>query len=124
MHVESQKQRPLAVTIIAILMIIVVIAYLTIGTTVVLSGIGVAHIDLLIWAMALVIPYVVMAYGLWKGKRWAWTVTLILSVIQIILSVASIAVGSGRGVVIAIIVNALIIYYLYRPNVKEFFGKR
>lgn len=124
MPVQSQKQRPRAITTIAILMIIVVIAGLTIGTAVVLSGIGVAHIDLLTWAMALVITYVVMAYGLWKGKRWAWTATLIVSVIQIILSVASIAVGSGRGVVIPIIVNALIIYYLYRPNVKECFGRR
>jgi len=79
---------------------------------------------LVTWAMAMVITYAVMAYGLWNGKKWAWTVTLILSVIQIILSVASIAVGSGKGVAIPIIVNAIIIYYLYGANVKEFFRSR
>jgi uncharacterized membrane protein (DUF2068 family) len=60
-----------------------------------------------------------MAYGLWNGKRWAWTITLIISGIGIILGIASIAVGN----VFQIIINGVIIYYLYRPNVKAFFGK-
>lgn len=124
MHVESQKQRPLAVAAIAILMIIAVIALLIVGTIVVLFGTGIGHIDLLTWAMASVITYAITAYGLWNGKKWAWTVTLIISVIQILLSVVSIAVGSGRGVAIAIIINAIIIYYLYGRSVKEFFGRR
>jgi len=63
-----------------------------------------------------------MAYGLWNGKRWAWTITLILSGIGIILGIASIAVGNIGGV-FHIIINGVIIYYLYRPNVKAFFGR-
>ncbi|HEX2124507.1 MAG TPA: hypothetical protein VHF44_02775, partial [Nitrososphaeraceae archaeon] len=49
------------------------------------AGIGVALI-------ALGTAYFVMAYGLWKGKGWAWTITLILSFIGIALGIASIAV--------------------------------
>jgi uncharacterized membrane protein (DUF2068 family) len=113
---ENQKQRPLVVTIIAILMTIGGIIYLSAGAILVLFGIGVVLVPL-------GIAYFVMCYGLWKGKRWAWNLTLILSVIGIILSIASIAVGDGRGALIHIILNALAIYYLFGRNVKEFFGK-
>ena len=112
---ESQKDRPLGVTVIAILTIIGGIAFLGIGAVLFVFGIGVA-------LMALGIAYFVMAYGLWRGKRWAWTITLILSVIGIILGIASIAIGNV-GAIIHIIINAVVIYYLYRPNVKAYFGK-
>lgn len=111
----QQKQRPLGVTIIAILMIISGIALLSTGAILLVVGIGVVPI-------VLGIASFVMAYGLWKGKGWAWTITLILSVISIISAIVSIAYG-GYGAIINIIINAVIIYYLYRPNVKAYFGK-
>ena len=110
-----QKHRPLGVTIIAILTVIGGIAFVAIGTVLLIVGIGFVLV-------AISIAYFVMAYGLWNGKRWAWTITLILSGIGIILGIASIAVAN-IGAVFHIILNAVIIYYLYRPNVKAFFGK-
>ena len=80
------------------------------------AGIGAALI-------VLGIAYFVMAYGLWKGKGWAWTITLILSFIGIALGIASIAVGN-IGAIFHIIINAIVVYYLYRPHVKAFFGRR
>jgi hypothetical protein len=90
----------------------------------------------------------VIAYGLLKGLRWAWTVTIVLSIISIVLSViTAIAtvqalVGLGLGIIlpptaiidpssppppfgaiISIIISGIIIYYLHRPNVKAYFGK-
>ena len=111
----QQKQRPLGVTIIAILMIISGIALLSTGAILLVVGIGVVPI-------VLGIASFVMAYGLWKGKGWAWTITLIISVISIISAIVSIAFH-GYGAIINIIINAVIIYYLYRPNVKAYFGK-
>jgi hypothetical protein len=111
----QQKQRPLGVTIIAILMIISGIALLSTGAVLLVVGIGVVPI-------LLGIASFVMAYGLWVGKGWAWTITLIISVISIISAIVSIVYG-GSGAIINIIINAVIIYYLYRPNVKAFFGK-
>ena len=111
----QQKQRPLGVTIIAILTIIGGIALLSSGAVLIVVGVGVVLV-------ILGIAYLVMAYGLWKGKRWAWTITLILSVIGIISGIVSIATGHYE-VIINIIINAVVIYYLYRPNVKAFFGK-
>jgi hypothetical protein len=63
-----------------------------------------------------------MAYGLWNGRRWAWTITLIISGIGVIVGFGSIIIGNF-GSIISIIINSVIIYYLYRPDVKMFFGK-
>lgn len=64
----------------------------------------------------------IVAWGLLKGKGWAWSLTLILSVISIIIGIVSMAAGNF-GSIINIIIAGIIIYYLYRPHVKAFFGK-
>ena len=112
---ETQKHRPLGVTIIAILAIIGGISSIAVGVPLLVVIIGIAFI-------ALGIVYFVVAYGLWKGKKWAWTITMIVSVISIIIGIASIATGNV-GAIIQIIISAVVIYYLYRPNVRAFFGK-
>jgi len=112
---ENQKHRPFGITIIAILAILSGLAWLAGAAIFLIVGIGIAY-------LAIGIAFFVVAYGLWKGERWAWTITLIVSVISIILGIASIATGNVGGI-ITIIINAVIIYYLYRPNVKAFFGK-
>jgi len=111
-----QTHRPLGVTIIAILMIIIGILSLALGALLLVILIGIAFI-------ILAIAYFVMAYGLWKGKTWAWAISLILAGIGIILGIASLVSKNGSGAIIQIIINGIIIYYLYRPNVKAFFGK-
>jgi uncharacterized membrane protein HdeD (DUF308 family) len=115
-NMESQKHRPLGVTIISILTAIGGIVFLASGAVLLVVGIGII-------LLALGIAYFVMAYGLWTGKRWAWTITLILSVIGIIVAIASIVAGNV-GAIISIIIHGVVIYYLYRPNVKAFFGKQ
>jgi multisubunit Na+/H+ antiporter MnhB subunit len=66
-----------------------------------LVGIGIAFGGVI---LAIAIASFVVAYGLLKGLGWAWTVTVILSIISIIIS-------------------GIILYYLYRPHVKAYFGK-
>lgn len=100
-----QNPRPLGVTILAILTVISGIGFLV---SVILVPLGIANL--------------VMAYGLWKGKRWAWTITLVLSFIGIALGLASIATGTIVAIW-PVIINAIVIYYLYRPNVIAFFGR-
>lgn len=72
--------------------------------------------------LALGIFSFVVAYGLLKGMGWAWALTIVLSVISIALNAISIATGNFGGVV-SIIISAVILYYLYRPHVKAYFGK-
>lgn len=64
----------------------------------------------------------IVAYGLLKGVGWAWSLTVILSIASIVLNAISIASGNFGGI-ISIIISVIILYYLYRPHVKSFFGK-
>jgi hypothetical protein len=72
--------------------------------------------------LTLGIAYFVMAYGLLKGKGWAWTITVVLSCIGIALGIVSVVTGNV-GAIFYILINAFILYYIYRPYVKSFFGK-
>ncbi len=83
------------------------------------GGLGVAFGAILI---AIAIVSFIVAYGLLKGRRWAWTVTIILSIISIVWNAITLAGGNFFGIV-SIVVSGIIIYYLYRPHVKAFFGK-
>jgi uncharacterized membrane protein (DUF2068 family) len=100
-----ENPRPLGVTILAILTVISGIGFLV---SVILIPLGIANL--------------IVAYGLWKGKKWAWTITLVLSLIGIALGLASVVTGSIVAIW-PVIINAIVIYYLYRPNVKAFFGR-
>jgi hypothetical protein len=84
-----------------------------------LGGIGIAIGAVL---LAIAIVSFVVAYGLLKGLGWAWTITVILSIISIVLNAISIAAGNIGGIV-SIIISGIILYYLYRPHVKAYFGK-
>lgn len=64
----------------------------------------------------------VVAWGLLKGKVWAWIVTIIITIISIVLNIISIIAGSIESIV-GLIINGIIIYYLYRPSVKSYFGR-
>ncbi len=58
----------------------------------------------------------VMAWGLLKGKSWVWTITLILTIISLIFDLPSMNI-------IGLIIDVIILYYLFRPHVKAYFGK-
>ncbi len=84
-----------------------------------LGSIGIAVGGVL---LALAIISFIVAYGLLKGLGWAWTVTVVLSIISIVLNAISIAAGNIASI-ISIIISGIILYYLYRPHVKAYFGK-
>jgi len=69
----------------------------------------------------------ILSYGLWTGKRWARTNTLILSIIGILLwlanllGIVTITPYSFLTSIINIVLNVVIIYYLTRPNIKDYF---
>jgi hypothetical protein len=98
--------------------------------------------------IAIGIVWFIVTYGLLKSMRWAWTVTTVVSIISIVLSVITTIstvqtlfwLGLGIilppaapidpspppppfGAIATIIISGIIICYLYRPNVKAYFGK-
>ncbi len=140
----SSTSRPMGVTIIAILNIISGIIMLAGGAGLAAAGsvlptmttinpnaggqmaltgmLGAGAVAVGAVLIILGIISFVVAWGLLKGKGWAWTVTLILSIISFIMGIISVAGGNVGGIV-NVIISGVVIYYLYRPYVKAYFGK-
>ena len=85
-----------------------------------LGGLGIAFGVVLV---AIAIVSFVVAYGLLKGKGWAWTVAIILSIISIVWNAITLVTAANFGGIISIIISGIILYYLFRPHVKAYFGK-
>jgi hypothetical protein len=101
-----------------------------------LGGVGIV-IGAIVLAVG--IGYLIVSYGLLKGKGWAWIVTVILTIIAIAVQIVSGITASMfnasfiddtnsfvTGIIaqiVGIAINGVILYYLYRPNVKAFFGR-
>jgi hypothetical protein len=64
-----------------------------------------------------------LAYGLWRGKGWAWSVSLVFAVLGIILSVFALFVRPEVGELLSLIIDLVIVYYLIQPRVQAFFGR-
>jgi len=160
---DQKMERPLGVTVIAILVVIGGIMSLFGGISLVIVGallstsftdvsttspiigslFGVLSAALGAVLLVVGVGYIIMSYGLLKGKGWAWTITIILTLIGIAINIISAITGGVSnistinnmngdsnsfiygivGSVIGIAISVAIIYYLYRPRVKLFFGK-
>lgn len=64
----------------------------------------------------------IIAYGLLKAKKWAWTINVALSIVTIAVGVLSMVTGN-IGSIASIAISGVILYYLYRSHVKAYFGK-
>jgi hypothetical protein len=66
----------------------------------------------------------IVASGLLKGRRWAWTAALVLSIISMVwYAFTVVIIPSNGGRTLGVIIGAVTIYYLYRPHVKAYLGK-
>ncbi|HKO41490.1 MAG TPA: hypothetical protein VJU85_09540 [Nitrososphaeraceae archaeon] len=130
------QHRPTGITIIAILMIIGGLILLFTGITPLFLG-PLISLDsdgssnalgflITIGGLVLValgIASLIVSWGLLKGKGWARTITLIISIIAIIFGIISLVSSQDLIHIIEIIVYGIIIYYMFTDKVKLFFGK-
>ncbi len=68
----------------------------------------------------------IVAYGLFKGKRWAWSAAVVLSAIGLVINVLSLITGgmaAMAGALVGIAINAVLLYCLSKRNVRQYFGK-
>jgi hypothetical protein len=61
--------------------------------------------------------------GFLHGRRWAWTLGMIFSVLSLIGAIGALTIGLITGGIGGLIFWGLILYYLTRTHVKLFFGK-
>lgn len=127
-------QRPTGVTIIAVLAAIGGVFGLLGGLTLIGLGGFIAASGVAGGALApilglLLLAYgvlaLVLAYGFWTLKPWAWTLGIGLQAAGIVINILQFVNDSTQLVsaIVSIAISAAVIWYLYQPNVKAAFGR-
>jgi hypothetical protein len=66
-----------------------------------------------------------ISYGFFKGRPWAWALGIILGVLSIISSVINLLlhwnISNLSSSIVSILIAVLLIFYLTRPGVKRYF---
>jgi hypothetical protein len=62
-------------------------------------------------------------YGLYRGQNWSWKLLLVLSGFGAAGYLLNVVNGQFISI-IGVIYNSVIIYYMYRPNVRRYYGIR
>jgi uncharacterized membrane protein (DUF2068 family) len=78
-------------------------------TTSFLMGIGLVLLILAVLGF-------IMTWGLWSGKSWARTLTMILAIIGIVTGIFSLP-----GNLVSILIDIVILYYLTRPQIQAYY---
>jgi uncharacterized membrane protein (DUF2068 family) len=126
-------QRPTGITILAVLAaiggvfgVLAGLALLGIGAVAATAGLGGLAAFLGLVALVYGVLSLVLAYGFWTLKPWAWTLGVGLEIAGILINVLQYVNNTNRGLfstIVGIAINAAILWYLYQPNVKSAFGR-
>lgn len=122
---SSMAERPLGVIIIGILWIILGLLGLVAGAWLITRGtVFFGPFGLLFGVSSIIIGIieVVLGYGCFQAWPWIWTVGIILTAISLVLGIISLF-ATGAGALLSIVIFGFILFYLFQPHVKAYFGK-
>ncbi|MDO5862216.1 MAG: hypothetical protein Q4Q58_05445 [Thermoplasmata archaeon] len=129
---EKSHQRPLLITILGAVIVLLGL-FLIIGgaalhgtdvSTLIDQGLdpdiannaGAIGIVLMVFG----ILYLIVAAGFFQGWSFIWYLGIVVMAIGLVSNLYYTATGMYTNI-IAVIIDLIIIYYLFRPNVKEYF---
>jgi uncharacterized membrane protein (DUF2068 family) len=134
---DLTRHRPTGLTILGVLFLIAGAFSLLAGITTLETAVVQASGPILTELEILFIPLgieilciasFVVAFGLFSGKSWwVWLVAVVLSTIGLVLNVISLITASMlpmAAALVGIAINAIILYYLSRRNVRQYFGNK
>ena len=138
----TQQQRPMGITILAVLAFIGGIFGICGGLSGIVGGsflgglaasVGASGATALggmlavysIIAVAFAVVDLVFGFGAWTLKPWAWMLGMVLSGLNIVFQLVALVAGwtTIGGILIPVVIAGVIIYYLLTPEVKKAFGR-
>jgi hypothetical protein len=125
------NQRPTGVTILAILAFIggafgILGALALLGLGFAFAGAPAGGLGFIFGIVLLVLSilYLWLGWGFWNLKRSAWSLGLVVFGAGIVISLIELLLGYATltNLIVTIVINGIIIYYLLTPGVKAAFG--
>ena len=122
--VMSDKERPLGITILGALWIILGLLYFAIGMGFAFMGVVLSGLLGTLGGVFVLIGIVDFVLGVGCFMAWPliWTVSVAFTVLHIIIGIVSL-LTTGIGALLGLIIPFIILYYLLQPHVKAYFGK-
>jgi len=123
---EDERERPLLITIIAILYFMAGIVFLLFTAWVFYDGITYETLNetgTIVGAVGATIGLIcfVIGTGFWKGWGTIWRLAVAFGILGLLFCVLMIMSNNLVGFV-GLAIQALLLYYICKPNVKSFFG--
>lgn len=75
-----------------------------------------------VYSISSAILAIAVGGAMFSGKSWAWPVIIILVIIDLALAVLSQIFSLGITPIL-IVIDAIVLWYLRKPHVKEYFGR-
>ncbi len=125
------NQRPTGVTLLAILAFIggafgILGALALLGLGFAFAGVAVGGLGFIfgIVFLALSILYLWIGWGFWNLKRSAWSLGLVVFGAGIVITLIEMLLGYATvtNLIVTIVINGIVLYYLMTPGVKAAFG--
>jgi hypothetical protein len=131
--IPSTRRRPPGITVFALIYFVYGAFAFILGLVFIAFGPMLsAQVSILeVFLLVVGLVALVVGWGLWTGKGWAWWLTVIIETIEtfdLLIGLVAIASGdlkslnnlliSARG-----LIAPLILWYMFRPHVKIFFGR-
>jgi hypothetical protein len=122
--------RPILITIIAILEFVIGLLILVGGVLLIAGVISAGDVDpefadlgnaASIVMIVIGLLNIIIAGGFWNGWSIMWYIGLIVNGIGLIVAIYGL-ITTGIGSAIPLVIYAVILFYLFRPGVKDFFG--
>ena len=119
---RHMSQKPTGVLILAFLQLISALSWLALGALAFLAGAMLLPLfGMLLAFFPLIIGIIglILFYGLWTLKGWAWFWTLLINLIGLILGI----MGNLTDIVnlISLAISAIIVIYLFLPGTRAHF---
>jgi uncharacterized membrane protein (DUF2068 family) len=115
--INIQRTRPLGITVIAIIVAIY-------GILAVLGGITLLGVSATagVFTLILAVMELVLAWGLWNLRSWAFWATVVVEVLSLVNSIYALALGNSFDAFISILIALAVLIYLFAdPNVRAAF---
>jgi len=121
----SEKKRPTAVKILVLIVIIGSIIPILAGIMMLTGGAYEGYFMPELLSQILPTFYVVVgviglvvAWGLWMGRGWAWIIALIIFIMGIIMDLVTLPTG-----IVGVVIDGIVVYLLMRSDTRRFCGK-
>jgi hypothetical protein len=122
----SEKKRPTVVKILVVIVLVGSVIPILAGAMM-LAGGSVFEGYFMQELLSRILPtyYVVvgviglvLAWGLWTGKGWAWVIAVIVFIIGLVTDLVTLPTG-----IVGVVIDAVVLYLLSRPDTRMFCGK-